>query len=253
MAEKVKDYYSVDYARDLAEKLSAAWPGFPSGQFVGRIDGYVDDLAFMQRMDLFADALEECIPLPYPQVLDIFTRVLGPVLVQETGMFTEGWWLWPVGRYVERHAVEDVEASLTFLEELTQRHTGEYAIRPLLAAYPAQTLVRMQVWSTHESVHVRRLASEGIRIRLPWAKKLDLTQAYAGEVMAILSNLRHDPSKFVQKSVGNNLNDLYKENPAMAAAIIDAWLAAEPSAATFWIINHGQRGQRKKETKPAQQ
>ena len=252
MAAKVKDYYDVAYARDLAEKLFAAWAEFPSAQFVGRIDGRVEDMTFMQRMDLFADALEECIPLPYPEVLDIFTRMLGPVLTQETGMFTEGWWLWPVGRYVERHALEDFGMSLAFLEEFTQRHTGEFAIRPLLAANPALTLARMQAWSGHESVHVRRLASEGMRIRLPWAKKLDVTQANADQVIAILTNLRHDTSKFVQKSVGNNLNDLYKENPAMAAAIIDAWLAAEPSAATLWIIKHGQRGQRKAETKPAQ-
>lgn len=243
----------MEYARELAGKLSAAWPGFPSEQFVGRIDGHVDDLAFLQRMDLFADALEACMPLPYPEVLAVFTRMLGPVLVQETGMFTDGWWLWPIGRYVERHAAEDMDASLAFLEAFTQRHTGEFAIRTLLAAYPAQTLARMQAWSTHDSVHVRRLASEGVRIRLPWAKKLDVTQANADEVTAILSNLRHDPSKFVQKSVGNNLNDLYKEHPALAVAIIDAWLASEPSAATLWIIKHGQRSLRKAQAKPAQQ
>ena len=36
---------------------------------------------------------------------------------------------------------------------------------------PKEALKIIQRWSIDKNVHVRRLASEGVRIRLPWAKK----------------------------------------------------------------------------------
>jgi 3-methyladenine DNA glycosylase AlkC len=62
----------------------------------------------------------------------------------------------------------------------------------------------------------------------------------------ILSNLKNDDSKFVQKSVGNNLNDLCKEYPEKAHYIIDSWLDDDPTKATQWIIKHGLRSENRK-------
>jgi 3-methyladenine DNA glycosylase AlkC len=55
-------------------------------------------------------------------------------------MFTEGWWLWPVGRYVEKHGIDNTGISFSFIKELTKRFTGEYAIRPLLANKTKETV-----------------------------------------------------------------------------------------------------------------
>lgn len=57
----------------------------------------------------------------------------------------------------------------------------------------------------------------------------------------VLSNLKNDPEKFVQKSVGNNLNDLVKAYPDKAKEIITDWQAHNPSRETLWIIKHGLR------------
>jgi 3-methyladenine DNA glycosylase AlkC len=62
----------------------------------------------------------------------------------------------------------------------------------------------------------------------------------------ILTNLKNDKSKFVQKSVGNNLNDLYKEFPEKANEIIKEWNKDNPTKETMWIINHGLRSNKKK-------
>jgi len=62
----------------------------------------------------------------------------------------------------------------------------------------------------------------------------------------VLSNLKNDPEKFVQKSVGNNLNDLMKECPEKANEIITAWQQDKPTKEALWIINHGLRSKRKK-------
>ena len=73
---------------------------------------------------------------------------------------------------MERHGNEDWKASLAFLKELTKRFTGEYAIRPLLKEHPQEVMKELIDWSKDPNVHVRRLACEGVRIRLPWSEKI---------------------------------------------------------------------------------
>ena len=70
----------------------------------------------------------------------------------------------------------------------------------------------MAQWSKSPCFHVRRLASEGLRPRLPWAKKLTTFSQNPSPIITILENLKADPSAYVRKSVANNLNDLLKEN-----------------------------------------
>ena len=160
-------------------------------------------------------------------------------------MFSEGWWLWPVGRYVEKYGIKNLKVSLGFIKELTKRFTGEYAIRPLLTNKPKETIREIIKWSKDKNVHVRRLASESVRISLPWSKKLYVAIDYFGDYKIILNNLKNDKSKFVQKSVGNNLNDLYKEFPEKANEIIREWGKNKLTKETEWIIKHGLRSIRK--------
>lgn len=170
--------------------------------------------------------------------------MLGPELEQPEGMFNFGWWLWPVSRYVERNGNEDWVLSLLFVKELTKRFTGEYAIRPLLKEHPKEVMDELIEWTTDKNAHVRRLASEGVRIRLPWSKKLFVALDEFERYATILTKLKDDPEKFVQKSVGNNLNDLYKEAPEKADFIISQWEKTGKSKAQDWIIKHGRRNQK---------
>ncbi len=177
----------------------------------------------------------------YEEDINIFSGILGPELPEPKGMFTDGWWLWPVGRYVERHGLENQRLSLDFIYKLTKRYTGEFAVRPLLNDNPRATLEEMLLWSTDANVHVRRLSSEGMRISLPWAKKTFAAVEQFDLFSQILDNLKSDKEKFVQKSVGNNLNDLMKERPDLAHEIIDRWMSDNPGKETVWIIRHGSR------------
>lgn len=99
-------------------------------------------------------------------------------------------------------------------------------------------------WTLDDNVHVRRLAVEGVRIRLPWSEKLLVALDEFDRYTEILTNLKDDPEKFVQKSVGNNLNDLFKEAPEKAAEIIAQWQETPATKAQEWIIKHGMRNQK---------
>lgn len=247
---KHKDHYNDSYILDLTEKLSYAFPEFDGEAFSTALIGKLEDKELFARFDFIVDALEKNLSPNYPENIHAFYQILGPELKQSTGMFSFGWWLWPIGRYVERHGNEDWEVSLDFLKELTKRFTGEYAIRPLLKAQPQAVMDELIQWSKEDNVHVRRLACEGVRIRLPWSEKsyvaLDEFDRYA----EILTNLKDDPEKFVQKSVGNNLNDLYKDDPEKADFLINEWRKSPSTKAQEWIIKHGQRNQTKKGRQP---
>ena len=241
---KYKDYYNNDYILDITQKIYSVMPDFDKEIFSRHLAGQLDDKELFPRIDCIVDAMEMSMTADYSKNIEAFFNMLGPELTQPEGMFNCGWWLWPMGRYVERHGNENWSLSLSFLKELTKRFTGEFAIRPLLKKHPKEVMDELIKWTEDENVHVRRLASEGVRIRLPWSPKLLVALEEFERYTAILTNLKDDPERFVQKSVGNNLNDLYKEAPEKADLIISQWRETAPSKAQEWIIKHGRRNQK---------
>lgn len=241
MAKKLKDYYDLDYLEDLSQKLLAVTDHFDQDRFLDLTKLTIEDLTFSQRQDLVARALKETIKLDYPDTLEVFCQILGPELRGNAGAFTEGWWLWPVGRFVEVYGSDHFQASIVFSKELTKRFTSEFCMRPLIQKYPDQALDTLKDWSKDDHERVRRLASECLRIRLPWAKKMTIALDYFDDYVQILSNLKDDPDKYIQKSVGNNLNDLYKEDPDKFYTIIHDWQKGQVSPACQWVIKHGSR------------
>ncbi|HCM84962.1 MULTISPECIES: DNA alkylation repair protein [Enterococcus] len=244
---KHKDHYNDQYILDLSEKLTQAIPDFPATIFSNELIGNLEDKELFARFDFIVDALEKNLSENYSENIQAFCKILGPELEQSTGMFSFGWWLWPIGRYVERHGNENWQVSLDFLKELTKRFTGEYAIRPLLKEHPQEVMDELIRWSQEDNVHVRRLACEGVRTRLPWSEKIFVALEEFDRYAIILTNLKDDPEKFVQKSVGNNLNDLYKDAPEKADYLISEWQKIPSSKAQEWIVKHGRRNQKKSE------
>ena len=240
---KHKDYYDDAYILDFSQKIHSVIPDFDEQTFCNDLTGQLDDKELFARFDCIVNAMQKNLPNDYSKNIEAFFYILGPELTKPEGMFYLGWWLWPVGRYVEQYGNENWKLSLSFLKELTKRFTGEFAIRPLLKEHPKEIMDELIIWTKDENVHVRRLASEGVRIRLPWSPKLYVALDEFERYTTILTNLKDDPEKFVQKSVGNNLNDLFKDAPEKAELIIDKWQKGETSKAQEWIIKHGRRKQ----------
>ncbi len=129
---------------------------------------------------------------------------------------------------------------MTAIQEITKRNTGEYAIRPLLEKYPIKTLKVLETWSHSQHKHVPRLSSEGVRPRLPWASKLQIFIEDPIPIIPILENLKDDPSKYVQKSVANCINDILKDNVEIGKNLIEKW-SKNSSKERKWIIKHALR------------
>ena len=230
----------------LAEKIVPHYSGFKSRSFVKKIRSSVDDLELKQRVEVISDAMFEYLPENYCKAIGILGKILGPENLKETGMFTEGYWVMPIAFYVEKYGLDNYEESMRFIEEITKRNTGEYAIRPFLLDKPERTLKMAAKWSRNKNFHVRRLASEGLRPRLPWAKKVSIFCENPEPVFSILENLKSDASAYVRKSVANNLADFLKENYEETIKLITLW-EKDASKETQWIIKHALRNEIKKE------
>lgn len=147
---------------------------------------------------------------------------------------------WPVIDYVAVHGLAHPQESLKVLEKLTHLFTAEFAVRPFVQQHTAVTYAQLLQWCEHESEHVRRLASEGARPRLPWGMRLPQYIQDPAPLAAILEKLKADDSLYVRRSVANNLNDISKDNSEFMLRLCAQW-RAEGNEKTDWIINHALR------------
>jgi len=249
--KQLKLWFDEELAKMLVKKIQPHYPEFNKRTFVQKTKKGVPTLELKARVEFMADLLQDHLPDKFSDGWKIIAQTLGPENEKETGMFTEGYWLMPVAKWVEKYGLDDFKTAMKANEEVTKRHTSEYSIRPYLEKYTDRTLKMMLKWSKSKNKHVRRLASEGVRPKLPWAKKLQIFVDDPKLILPILENLKDDDSKYVQKSVGNCLNDILKDNFELGFQTLQNWAKNAPSPARKWIIKHALRNFIKKENKEA--
>lgn len=232
--------YGENLGLMLASKISGIHKNFKSKQFVQSVKQQVGGKTYTERVEIFADLLKEYLPEKYEDAIQILVQIMGPENEKETGMFTNFYWLLPVGKFIQKYGLQNFTLSIKAIEELTKRNTGEYAIRPFARKYPSKILAVCKRWAKSKNFHLRRLASEGLRPKLPWATKLDIWDAAPESVFEILEILKEDQVKFVKKSVANHLRDWVKVNQREAEKIISRW-AKSKNEHTKWILKHAQR------------
>ncbi|NBC84540.1 MAG: 3-methyladenine DNA glycosylase [Bacteroidetes bacterium] len=238
--KQLKDWFGPELAKLLSAKIAATYPAFKHEAFQNEYLASYANFELKDRVNLMAGKLQRFLPNSYEDGLSILMNIIGPENENETGMFTEGYWLMPVARFIEIYGIDEPDISIRAINELTKRHTGEFAIRPFIETYPEKLIPILQQWATDANFHVRRLASEGLRPRLPWAKKLTIFIEQPEPVFQVLAHLMKDPVMFVKKSVANNLNDYLKDNETAAWTFVDQWKSNE-NRHTQWILNHALR------------
>ena len=227
----LKDILGPQALATIADAGATASPHFDRQAFLDGASDGLDALSIMERVRHIADALAVALPSDYRTALPI-VRAMGPQL-------GHGFQAVAITEYVARHGLSDFDASMEALADLTQYGTAEFAIRPFLAQDPARTLAVMQGWTRDANEHVRRLASEGCRPRLPWAARVPAIKADPTLGAPILEALKNDPAVYVRKSVANHLNDIAKDRPDWLLDRLATW--PQDTAATKWIVRHALR------------
>jgi 3-methyladenine DNA glycosylase AlkC len=206
-------------------------PDFDSDAFLKVASDGLAELSIMERVRHIADALKVALPRDYPSAVKI-VRAMAPDLAH-------GFQVIAITEFVARHGLDHFDLSMDALADLTRFGSAEFAIRPFLAKEPTRTLAVMTTWVGSDNEHIRRLASEGSRPRLPWAARVPALKDDPTIAAPILEMLKADPSAYVRKSVANHLNDIAKDRPDWLLDRLALWPDDDPH--TIWIIRHALR------------
>ena len=168
-----------------------------------------------QRMRHIAECLHQYLPTNYSESINILKTVSAEFSGFEYMFFQD---------FVECYGLDDFEISIAALEHFTKYASSEFAVRAFILQNESRMMKQMQDWAYSENHHVRRLASEGCRPRLPWAISLPAFKDNPQSVLTILKILMRDESEYVRRSVANNLNDISKDHPELILNWAQQWL-----------------------------
>jgi 3-methyladenine DNA glycosylase AlkC len=227
----LKEMFNAARYRQIADLLADAHPGFDRRRFVTIATRGLDELTLLQRVRRATEACHATLPPDFPAAVAILRRIAPRLPAGFTGIFLPDF----VGQYGHGHFPE----AMTALKFFTPWSSAEFAIREFLKRDLVRTLAVMEQWSHDENEHVRRLASEGCRPRLPWSFRLDALIADPSPTAPILDHLHADPSLYVRKSVANHLNDISRDHPDWMLAKLRSWDLAHPH--TRWIAKRAAR------------
>lgn len=242
MPDKLKDlFFSSSFIDQLADTLQEIYPAFDKARFTRLIyDANWEARELKEKMRHVSGCLHQTLPQDFAQALEILKKAAPSFGSFDAMVFAD---------YVECYGLDDWDLSLPALGFFTQFASSEFAVRPFLARDPERAMAYLRGWAEHENHHLRRLASEGCRPRLPWAMALPTFKEDPRPILPILEKLKNDQSEYVRRSVANNLNDISKDHPDLVLDICQRWVGHTQH--TDWIVKHACRGMLKAGNKRA--
>jgi len=231
MPEPLKNLYTSELINQLAKTITASHSSFESVLFQAHVfDAQWQDKELKERMKHIAEALYQFLPKPYSKAIEVLKTVSSNFSGFEYMFFPT---------YVELYGLDEYDISISALAHFTANSSAEFAVRPFIKQYPDKMMHQMERWAESDDEHLRRLASEGCRPRLPWAMALPDFKQDPTAILSILEKLKQDESEYVRRSVANNLNDIAKDNPQTVINIAQSWLGQHKD--TDRLIKHACR------------
>jgi 3-methyladenine DNA glycosylase AlkC len=236
-------FFNAERTGYLAGLFGRANDAFDAPAFEARVMSRLGGLELKERIVWISDCLGRALPGSLPEVAPVLRAALPPPLDPNGKDDDFGEFIFaPLGEFVVAGGLEEhPDLSLDLLEEITQRFSMEWAIRPFLNRWPDLVMQRMKDWAVHPSTHVRRLVSEGTRPRLPWGQAVGLT---LDAPLGLLDELHGDHARFVTRSVANHLNDISKKDPDLVMDRLQGWQGAgrQEAKELDWMTRHALRG-----------
>ena len=231
MPDQLKEMFNAAYFTRLAKETEVVYPKFKRAAFLKEVQHGNEARELNARMRHASTTLRAHLPTDFRKAVGVlkdlatrmpngYTALLYPDLVGQFGH-------------------DDPAFSLDALKHFTSYGSSEFAIREFIRRDVKGTLKVMRTWAEDDNEHVRRLASEGSRPRLPWSFRLDAVVKDPKLTTPILERLRADDSLYVRKSVANHLNDFSKDHPTYMIDVLRQWDRAHPH--TAWIAKHASR------------
>jgi len=236
----MKNQLGEQAVMQISQVLKICLTDFSQQHFMNQALTGLDTLELKQRVEHLILVLADYLPADFVDAADILISVKQhwPDLVtgESWGSFTA----WPLIDYVAVYGLNNPELALNVLKTLTPLFSAEFAIRPFIEQHFDITYQHLLRWTSDADQHVRRLASEGCRPRLPWGKRLTQFCNNPDPIFPILEQLKDDDSLYVRRSVANNLNDIAKDHSAKVIGLCQSWFI-DASVEREWLIRHALR------------
>lgn len=238
MPDLLKNIYNDTFFGHFTTEMKRVVPEFHADEFIDLVhDKEWENRELKDRMKHIAVTLKRVLPFGFEEACARFTKLALNVRNENEGKFALEYMFLP--EFVERFGLNQFNVSVDTMEKITSLTSCEFAVRPFIVEYGDRMMNRMEKWSVHDNHHVRRLASEGCRPRLPWAMALKEFKKDPNPILPILENLKKDESEYVRRSVANNLNDISKDHPELVLSIGREWMSI--SDETDRIVKHACR------------
>lgn len=230
MAEPFKNLFNETMIAAMGDHFHRVDPGFDRDGFCAHACDGLNDLELKARSNHIRTALQHYLPEDFHDACALMVAALHPVdnapigdmAMDEQGI--RGWPIMPMADFVAQNGLQHFDYSLDVLAGMTKRFSAEFAIRPFFLQDWQQTLKKATDWARDDNLHLRRLASEGSRPRLPWGLQIPQFVEDPTPLLPLLELLRDDVEEYVRRSVANNLNDIAKDHPDTVARLATKWL-----------------------------
>lgn len=247
MPEPFKNFFNPKMIAQMGEHLARCDRDFDCDTFLEQATSGLEALELKQRSNHILAALESTLPGDFTAAGNLLVAALHPEdgvdlsgqTMDDRGI--RGWAVMPMADYVARHGLDHLDFSMGVLKEMTKRSSSEFAVRPFLDSDPVDAMRHVRDWAEDDNYHVRRLASEGTRPRLPWGMRLTKFVTDPSPILPVLERLKDDPEEYVRRSVANSLNDIAKDHPDLVSAIAGKWLAGTPDGNRKRLVRHACR------------
>jgi len=220
----------------VTDCIASVYPSLVRYEFIEDIINGFPSRELKQRMSWMREIIEKHLPNDYRTTIQILINSLK--YAENIGGFAFS----SYADYVMVNGCETdyLELSLDAIGEITKYFSGEFAIRSFINTFPEKTFARIKIWSQSENIDQRRLASEGLRPKLPWAKSISFDYKTGA---SILENLYLDHERYVTRSVSNHLNDISKIDPDYVVETLARWQESKKQDETemSYIVHHSLR------------
>ena len=237
------ELYNPVKVKMIAQEIEAVYSDFDTSSFIDDTLQAFPKLELKERIYHIRDMLAKYLPDDYKDAVNILLNALPPELDPSRGDDDFGDFIYaPYSEYITAYGCneEHLDFSLQSLREITKRFSVEYAVRDFINTYPDETLAMLEKCAKSKNYHERRLASEGLRPKLPWAKKLNIDYT---EPLRHLDLLYSDATRYVTRSVANHLNDIAKIDASLVIDTLKRWekQKKQDDKEIKFIINHALR------------